>query len=258
MLIRACEPCRYASGGQHGAYYTPGQNPTGGVLLLSPLFEEKRSAHRAMAEFACALADRGMAVLQPDLTGCGNGPGFLQDTSLAQWSEDIRDALSWLRQRSGSNPVYLAGCRMGGLLGGWYLVRRPEAASRLLLWNPVTSGGVYLSTARKRRMIQDSMTRAEERPRIEEREVEGQVLSDALFTGLLEMSLDGLKPPPCEVRLLQCSFNTRMVPELERLMAQWGRDRVRVHCMVSEPFWNAHTPGGYDEVIRTAAEFFIR
>lgn len=257
MQVHPCEPCVYAPGGEQGTYYASSQPQKGRVLLLSPLFEEKRAAHRAMAEFSSFLADCGMAVFQPDLYGCGNSPGMLCEASLERWQGDIREGLAYLRQHAESGPICLAGCRMGGLLAALYLSGRPEDASLLFLWNPVASGANYLSSARKRRMIQDSITQAEGRPAIDPLEVEGQVLSKELYEGIQGLSLGSLLPPH-HVRLFQCSFKPRLMPELDRLVVQWAKpDRVRVQCVIAEPFWNSHTPAGYEELMRTATEFLL-
>ncbi len=37
-------------------------------------------------------------------------------------------------------------------------------------------------------------------------------------------------------------------------LAQWGAERVRVRCLISEPFWNPHTPGAYRELALALTE----
>jgi pimeloyl-ACP methyl ester carboxylesterase len=220
------------------------------------MFEERRAAHRAMAEFASALSDRGIAVLHPDLAGCGNSPGSLRDATLAQWDRNIQESLAWVQNRANGLPIHFTGCRLGALLAAWYLSVHPGDASRTLLWNPVAAGGAYLSAARKRRMIQDSMTDAEGRPSIDPLEVEGQVLSKALYEELGGLDLTRM-PPPAGARIFQCSFNTKPTAEAQRLGQAWGGN-VPIHCVVAPPFWNAHTPAGYDEVVSNAMDSLLQ
>ena len=255
MLTRACEPCCY-SPGRLGVYYAPDAEPPAGVMVLPPMFEERRSAQRAMAEFCSGLASRGIGALHPDLYGCGNSEVSLAEASLAGWCDDLEAAVAFLRERAGTAPLYLAGCRLGGLLAAWYANHRPSATERLLLWNPVASGSSYLSAARKRRLIQDSLTDAAERPAGGPTEVEGQVLSETLFDELAKLDLTKLTRPP-DVRVFQCSFNDRLTLDIQKLLKAWGEDGIPVTCAVAQPFWNAHTPAGYDELVNAAAELLL-
>ena len=259
--LRPSEPCLYSDDGLHGVLYEPDKNPAAAVLVLSPLFEEKRAAHRAIATFCSALCDAGYTVLHPDLFGCGNSAGALSEASLERWKEDVDAAISFLKERSRVENLIIVGCRMGGLLAGWYLSEHPDAAGRLLLWNPVTDGNLYISAARKRRMIQDSITNADEKPTVDPREVEGQVLSEDLFNELKGISLMKL-PPPANTRIFQCSFNDKLTSEIQRLLTAWGQkegeDKFPLRCVVAQPFWNAHTPCGYDNMIESAKELLLQ
>jgi exosortase A-associated hydrolase 2 len=238
-------------------YYHPDAEPTTGAVLLPPMFEERRSAQRAMAEFCSGLADRGVGVLHPDLCGCGNSGGPLSEASLEAWRDDLDAAFAFLRERSGAGAVHLVGCRLGALLAAWYLDEEPTAAERLLLWNPVASGNSYLSAARKRRLIQDSLTDAGERPTVDPTEVEGQLLSEALFDELAKLDLTKLAKP-ADARVFQCSFNDKLTLDVQKLLKAWGEDGIPVECVVAQPFWNAHTPAGYDELVNAAAELLLR
>lgn len=254
--MRACEPCIYAGGELLGTYYQPDAEATAAVVLLAPMFEERRAAHRCMAELCSTLADRGLAALHIDLYGCGNSPGTLETATLDRWRQDVDGAYGLARERSGAAMIHLIGCRLGAVLAGWYAAERPDAASRLMLWSPVTSGKSYLSAARKRRMIQDSITDAEERPAVDEREVEGQVLSEELFDALSALDLTKLDRPR-DARIFQCSFNDRLTIDVQKLQKAWGDD-LPTECVVAQPFWNAHTPTGYAEIVDAAADLLIR
>lgn len=238
-------------------YFAPDASPCAAALLLSPLFEERRAAHRAMTEFCSVVADEGVTVLHPDLTGTGNSPGALSRVTLADWAADLDAAVSFLLERAPGVPLYLVGCRCGALLAGWRVAQAPDEFCRVLLWNPVAGGRAYLAAARKRRMIQDSLTAADERPPVHDREVEGQVLSDSLFDALSGLNLAGLPRPP-DLRLFQCSFNERLTPDVQRLLRAWGEDGTQVETVVAQPFWNAHTPGGYEKIVVPARELLLR
>lgn len=217
--------------------------PRACVLLVAPLFEEKRCAHRALVTCAEALAADGAAVLLPDLSGAGNSDGRPAEIGLERWLDDLQAAADYLQGRAEA-PLCLIGCRAGALLA-----TRLPAAARLLLWQPVLSGKNYLRQLRTRRMVQDAITG--EKPRIGPYEVEGQELSASLFAVIETLALPDA-PPSGDVRLLQCSFQDHLLTEYTRLAARWPHLQTR--CLVSEPFWNPHTPAGYAELAAALTE----
>lgn len=254
MNIRCGEPCSVPPDGLNAVYYAPTSEATGRALVVPPGFDEKRCAHRAMAEICATLAARGVAVLHIDLTGTGNSPGALAETQLAQWADDIRSAAAFLVGRA-PGSTFVIGCRLGGLLAAWVLGEGAMSADRLLLWQPVTDGGIYLRNARKRRVVQNGIA-GRSGGADDPYEVEGERVAESLYHGLEALNLAGL-PPPAGVRLLQCSFSERLLREYDALIQAWGADRVRVRRVVAEPFWYPHTPAGYDEVVAAVAGLLL-
>jgi len=235
----------YGPQGQHGMLYLPAGTPRARALLISPLFEEKRAAHRALTTCARALAGAGAAVLAPDLTATGNSGGALAETALSRWLDDLAAADALLRARAAA-PLCLIGCRAGALLA---VHAHGFAPHRQLLWHPVLAGKSYLRQLRTRRKIQDSLTG--DATQLDPREIEGVILSEALFTALEGLAMPEA-PPPGDVRLLQCSFHDTLLTEYARLCDRWPALRPR--CIVAEPFWNPHAPGGYAELAAAVVE----
>ncbi|MHB9132507.1 MAG: alpha/beta hydrolase family protein [Armatimonadota bacterium] len=238
------EPTLYSDVQLHGVCYTPAGAVTARVLLLTPLFEEKRCAHRAIVTCARALAQAGAAVFIPDLYATGNSRGALTDISLDRWHDDVQAAFDFLTDRA-DGPSYLVGCRAGALLAA-HAVAAGLTVERFILWQPVTAGRGYLHQTHTRRMIQDSMT-GETPPEIGQYEIEGQELSRDLYTQLEALNLPA-ECPPCDVRLLQCSFNEKLLAEYQKLVSRWGEERVRAHSVVAEPFWHPHSPSDYADL----------
>jgi hypothetical protein len=231
-------------------YFAPAVAPGAGVLLVPPLFEEERSAHRALITGARALAQAGAAVLHAEVSATGNNPGLLADVRIAQWLEDLRHAAEYLTSRA-DVPLTVVGCRLGALLAACALAEG-LSAERFLLWQPVTDGRAYLAQIRTRRAIQDKMT-GETPPETGAYEVEGQELSPALYADLQTCSMpDDL--PVADLRLFQCSFNDRLLGEYGRLQARWGLERLHVRCLVAGSFWLPHSPGDYAEVSAALVE----
>jgi len=238
------EPVLFGQQRLHGMLCLPAGEPRARVLIIPPLFEEKRCAHRALTTCARALAIAGAAVFLPDLTGTGNSGGALTEISLHQWLDDVRAAEALLRERAAA-PLCLIGCRAGALPA----VRAGLTAQRLLLWQPVISCKSHLRQLRTRRLIQDSIT-GKASP-VGPYEIEGQELSAAFFAEMEALSLPDA-PPPGEIRLLQCSFNTTLLTEYARLVARWVG--VRTRCLVAESCWNSHTPGAYADLAAVLVE----
>ncbi|HEX2948129.1 MAG TPA: alpha/beta hydrolase [Armatimonadota bacterium] len=240
-----CEPVLYGDISLHGSYFAPVGEVKQAVLLISPLFEEKRCAHRALNLCARALADAGAGVFHPDLYGTGNSHGDLSEIGLDRWLDDLHAAVDFLRSRTDGVPLTVLACRAGALLIADAIVAG-LSADRFILWNPVTNGRGYLNQLRTRRMIQDKMT-GETPPEIGQYEVEGQLLSPALYTDFQALRLPA-EMPSIPLTLLQCSFNEKLLNEYERFIAQWEASRVQIRTLVCEPFWHPHSPSNYTEL----------
>ena len=254
MNIRSGDPCLVPPGGLSAVYYAAEGTSVGRALLVPPGFDEKRCAHRAMAEMCTALARRGVAALHIDLTGTGNSPGALANTQLAQWRDDLRSAAAFLADRA-PGPSFVVGCRLGGLLAAWALAEGALSTERLLLWQPVTDGGVYLRNARKRRMVQDGIagrSGAADDPY----EVEGERVAQSLYHALEALGLAGL-PAPTDVGLLQCSFSERLLRDYDSLIRTWSANQVRLRRVVAQPFWYPHTPAGYEGIVAAAGDLLL-
>ncbi|MHB9109721.1 MAG: alpha/beta hydrolase family protein [Armatimonadota bacterium] len=246
IAVPHSEPVLFGASQRFAMRYLPAGTPRARVLMVPPLFEEKRCAHRALATCARALANAGAAVLIPDLAGTGNSGGTLAEMRLQDWLDDLRAAEAFLREHTDA-PSCLVALRAGVLPA---LQARLEA-QRFLLWQPVLSGKSYLRQLRTRRMIQDSLTG--EAPPVGPHEVEGQELSPVFFAELEALGLPDA-PPPGQLRLLQCSFNTNLLTEYARLVVRWGEEKVKTRCIVAEPCWNAHTPGRYTDLAAAVVE----
>lgn len=187
----------------------------------------------------------------PDVHGTGNSRGHLDEIGIERWQDDLLAALGELRMRAGQAPLTVIGCRAGALLAA-HGINSGWPAQRFVLWQPVTDGRSYLNQLRTRRMIQDKMT-GDDPPVTGAHEVEGHSLSPALFAGLQVLRLPAVIPP-CTLRLLQCSFNDRLLTEYSCLIEMWGEERLQVTRFVCEPFWHPHTPGEYEDLAQAIVQ----
>jgi hypothetical protein len=246
------EPVLYSDIHLHASYYAPAAHPERAVLLIPPLFEEKRCAHRAMTTCAQALAAAGVAVLHPDFFGVGNSHGALTEIALDRWLDDLHAAADYLAERTANTPLTMLACRAGALLAAQAIAAGGISPAKLLLWHPVTHGRGYLHQLKTRRMIQDSIT-GEAPPEVGPYEVEGHALSPALFAEFQALQLPA-KLPGTALTLIQCSFNDKLLAEYERLLAQWGVEALPVRRIICEPFWRPHTPTDYHALVLAIVE----
>ncbi len=126
-------------------FHAPSAAPArGSVLAVHAFAEEMNKTRAATADGARALAAAGFAVLQIDLTGCGDSAGDFEDASWTAWIADLTDAWSWLSERS-SGRRWLWGTRLGALLAEQFASQCAPQADGLLLWQPVISGAQHLN-----------------------------------------------------------------------------------------------------------------
>ncbi len=116
----------------------------GSVLVVHAFAEEMNKTRAAAADGARALAAAGFAVLQIDLTGCGDSAGDFEDATWDEWMADLTDAWAWLGERC-SGPRWVWGTRLGALLAEQFVSHSVPPAEGLLLWQPVVSGAQHLN-----------------------------------------------------------------------------------------------------------------
>lgn len=126
-------------------WHTPpeGVARRGAVLYTHPWAEEMNKSRRMAALMSRELAADGWCVLQPDLAGCGDSSGSLEDCGIETWLSDLEHAAQALRAQQPDGPLWLWGLRAGAL---WncMLVSRLAHEAHLLMWQPGTQGKALL------------------------------------------------------------------------------------------------------------------
>lgn len=119
--------------------------PLGLVLYIHPFAEEMNKSRRMAALQSRALAKAGFAVLQIDLTGCGDSSGDFGDATWEQWVADVVVGCQWLRAKypadtnKGRAPLWLWGLRTGCLLAV-DAAKQIDEMCNFLFWQPPASG----------------------------------------------------------------------------------------------------------------------
>lgn len=113
-------------------------------IYLPPFAEEMNRCRATVAKQARALNQQGIACLLLDPFGTGDSSGNLDQATWDIWAQDTLTAADWLAQRTQA-PIGLWGCRLGALLAADVANRAPGRFNRLLLWQPVQDGKLYLT-----------------------------------------------------------------------------------------------------------------
>ncbi len=178
----------------------------GVVLLVAPLFEERKACASGLHALGQHLGGAGLATLRVDVTGTGDSPGAPHEASLAEWEADL-DAAHAVAARAGL-PVVWAGIRFGALLALRAHGRHPGEA--LVLWEPLESGAAALRQGVQRKLVNEvasqgragssraGLERAWERG--EGVDLDGHWVSGALHEAL--MSVECERPEPAVPALL--------------------------------------------------------
>ncbi len=209
-------------------------------MMADPFAEEKKCAHRVMAEVATALADDGLTVLRFDYRGTGDSEGEFEDVTLDDWRGDMRAAVAWARAELAPTEVRLMGVRMGATLASE--VASEVGADGLTLVAPILDGRAYWEENFRRQLIKARITEGESASAEDLRraaEEETFDLGGWVVTRTMREQIEALKMSgadfggPC--RVVDVSARTTPSPAMEALAATYARGEVVALRM--EPFW---------------------
>lgn len=234
--------------------YTAPSNaePQGAVLYLHPFAEEMHKSRRMAAIQARAFAAAGYAVLQVDLTGCGDSAGDFGDASWQAWCEDALLAHAWLRQKTAA-PLTLWGLRTGATLAvdvARTLADAQHNVQQLLLWQPVTSGDVFLNQFLRIKLASEMLADGQAQSGTkalragleagEAVEVGGYMLSPNMARELGRIKLSAMQPP-CPVIWLEVGpeSSETLMPASQRMAETWQTQGVSVTAKTVQgtAFW---------------------
>jgi exosortase A-associated hydrolase 2 len=249
-------------------YLAPQANAIrGGILYLHPFAEEMHKSRRMAALQARALAAQGYAVLQIDLTGSGDSAGDFGDASWSAWKADAQLAHQWLAETI-NKPIGLWGLRTGGLLA-LDISRQLPAVDRLILWQPVTNGDLFLNQFLRIKLANEMLTSKQSKTNTKELrtslangnsvEVAGYRLSPTMARELAQIQFPAL-PPPCPVFWLEAGLNkgAQITPASMSIIDAWHDAGAVVHskALTSDPFWNTQEITESPEFIAATLESF--
>jgi exosortase A-associated hydrolase 2 len=228
--------------------------PSGGAVLLVPPFaEEMNKSRRMLAMMARRMSAMGYGALLLDLFGTGESEGDFVDARWSIWKEDIGCAVRWLAQRV-PGPIHFLALRTGALLAADFVAQSALVPGRLVLWQPVVNGELFLTQFLRLRLaasMMDSQRERESTQQLRRRfdsgeavEVAGYTLAPELAQALVAQDLGArvvrATDKVCWMEVA-ASAERLLAPVSMRVVEHWRAARVPVETsiVVGEPFWSS-------------------
>ncbi len=239
-MVSALRLASIEIGGQrlHATVRGPGGGPV--VVMADPFAEEKKCAHRVMAEVATALAEEGATAVRFDFRGTGDSDGEFEDATLDDWREDLRAAVGWARDELAPTELGLMGVRMGATLAAE--VAAEVQADGLTLIAPILDGRAYWEENFRRQLIKARITEGEGASAEDLRRAADEETFDLggwVVTRRMREGIEALKLPMANniesCRVIDVSARTTPAPAMAALAAAYARGEVVAVRM--EPFW---------------------
>ena len=262
-----------APGQRFCVLHTPpdGREPRSAVIYLHPFAEEMNKSRRMAALQARRLAAEGAAVLHIDLFGCGDSSGEFAEARWDIWRSDVRAAVGWLSQRY-PVPLTLWGLRLGAALAAEAAQDASLGVDRLLLWQPITHGGHFLSQFLRLRVASEMITSgaantavrelAEALRRGECPEIVGYELNATLASTIEQLNLEHVTPIARCVDWLEVLGNRDLPlrPASRRVLEAWGGAGLRIASTqaVGDSFWSTMDITECPELLELTVDAFRR
>ena len=226
----------------------PTTKTNAGILYLQPFAEEMHKSRRMAALQARAFAHAGFAVLQVDLTGCGDSAGDFGDATWEAWRDDVRLAHTWLIAQV-PGPITLWGLRLGACLAVEMAAELAQV-TRLLLWQPVNNGEQFLNQFLRIKLASEMLSEGRAKTGTKDLlamlaagtsiEVGGYLLSPAMAQHLLLIKL-AEQIPHCAVEWIEVGVEAgdHVTPASQRVVDTWRAAgvEVRTRTVPGDPFW---------------------
>lgn len=228
------------------------KHPGHAILILPPFAEEMNKSRHMLATMAYMAAELGYDVLSFDLFGTGDSQGEFGDSSWEIWVDNISTILGWLKDKNITTITIIA-ARSGSLFIESLLQNSPLNIDKIILWQPVANGGLFLNQFIRLKlaadMIGDSKNRISAKD-IKQQfengnsvEIAGYMLNPALFTPMANQNLSGLKQARCpDIHWYEIapSQEQTFTPASMRIIDELKESGIKIHItpLQGPQFWS--------------------
>lgn len=129
----------------YGVYYPPvsQQSRDCGIVLCNSIDQEYMRSHRSLHNLATKLAKAGYHTFHFDYFGTGDSSGIAEEGETTRWIQDIKSAITELRDTSGLKKISLCGVRIGASLA-MHATKNETDIEHLFMWDPVVDGKSFI------------------------------------------------------------------------------------------------------------------
>jgi len=230
------------------------QNKT--VFLFLPSFAEELNRCRVMVSMqARQMSELGYGCLLLDYYGMGDSEGDFAETHWTQWQHDVESAYQWLRSQ-GYHNIALWGLRLGGTLALACALQNTDRYCRILLWQPVIDGSVFMTQflrmriamlmdrGLKRETTQEMRAFVQQDKNIEVAgyEITAQMLNGIDAQKMVEYPVSPDLPMIDWFEWIREEEGSDLSLPSQRILQQWSGKAVkhRIHVYTGPLFWQLH------------------
>ena len=233
-------------------YPAPDRGTAEHLVYVPPFASEMGHSRDVIAGLAREIASRGVAVLVPDLLGCGDSSGDFSEARWELWRDDLEAVCVWLED-TGVEQLSLWGLRLGATLAMDFAQYSQRQFKRILLWEPVTDGSRMLSQFLRMNLVPDDcraslralLSTPELRmtlPKGETVQVAGYEMANELLGAIDKLRLVALAQfvsAPMSCLEFVSRHDQQVDLALQQTLEQWKTAGLRVSSFreVAWPFW---------------------
>jgi pimeloyl-ACP methyl ester carboxylesterase len=229
----------------YAAYHAPEGGPDTElpVVIVPPLFEERKSAYAPLRKLALQLAAAGHPVMRFDYRGSGESGS---SSSVRRWehlAQDVASVRKTLASLSGKRDSALLGLRLGATLALQETGR--VGGECVVALAPIIAGATQVRLWKMRSKIRSELTAdsaggqsGKSAQQNDAFDFDGYDVHPGFFDDVAAVNLaKDLGALSCPGLILQLSHRTDAAPESTQLMATLG-SRAKLECLRMEPFWD--------------------
>lgn len=218
---------------------------------------------------ADALGEGGHHVMLPDFYGTGDSEGEFSEASWSGWLEQLICCIASMQSDYEISRYSLVALRTGALLVADCLQRLPASLEKLVFWQPVIDGDVYLNQFLRIRLA-SNMLAGDEKVNTQSLkqlladgdvvEVAGYALTSAVADGLSKSSLKRIDASSLpETYWIDLVAREGVAPPLpnRNLIETWDEAEVNVQyrAVAGESFWNSAEIVENHELVTKTVDF---